>query len=144
MPKAESRVEDPRLSTLITNLADLTTRVDERYGISTNTGGAYSNSALFNMISQFQRIKVLDDVKITNASITGYASSDSLSSYLPLTGGTLTGGLTGTTATFSGLSTLAGINASGVLNASSTAHITGLATLGNNLTFSASSATTTI
>lgn len=82
--------QDPRINTLVTNLADLTTRVDERYGISQG-GGAYSNSALFNMIAQSQRIKTLDDVKITNATIEGYATSkgvsDSLATYLPLGGG---------------------------------------------------------
>jgi len=41
--------------------------------------------------------------QITNGA--GYITSSALSGYLPLTGGTLTGGLNGTTATFSGLGT---------------------------------------
>ncbi|MEK6939949.1 MAG: hypothetical protein AABX31_04430, partial [Nanoarchaeota archaeon] len=126
--------EDKRINKLVTDLANLTTRMDERYGYSPQSQGAYSNSALFSMISQFQRIKTLDGVTITGSTITGYASSQSVSdSYLPFTGGTLTGGLTGTT-----------LGLSSTLNASTTAHITGLLTIGNNLTFSSTSATTTI
>ena len=44
-----------------------------------------------------------DNNQIANGS--GYITSSALSGYLPLTGGTLTGGLSGTTATFSGLGT---------------------------------------
>ena len=40
----------------------------------------------------------------------GYVLSSSLSSYLPLSGGTLSGGLTGTTASFSGLLSLVGVS----------------------------------
>jgi hypothetical protein len=44
-----------------------------------------------------------DNNQIANGA--GYITSSALSGYLPLTGGTLTGGLNGTTATFSGLGT---------------------------------------
>jgi hypothetical protein len=52
-----------------------------------------------------------DNNQIANGA--GYITSSALSGYLPLTGGTLTGGLNGTTATFSGLGTFNQITMTG-------------------------------
>ncbi|NOY35759.1 MAG: fibronectin type III domain-containing protein [bacterium] len=68
---------------------------------------ASGNSANFRAIALTQKIDSLSGATLNNTTFTGTVSGLNLS-YLPLSGGTLTGALTGTSASFSGNLTVSG------------------------------------
>jgi hypothetical protein len=89
----------------------------------------YDNSTYLTSINSSQVTTALGFTPYNATNPSGYITSSALSSYLPLTGGTLTGALIGTSATFSGLITA---NAGLLLGTSQAVGATG--TIGFNST----------
>ena len=89
----------------------------------------YDNSTYLTSINSSQVITALGFTPYNATNPSGYITSSALSSYLPLSGGTLTGALSGTSATFSGLITA---NAGLLLGTSQAVGATG--TIGFNST----------
>ena len=109
-----------------------------------NTGAAtFSSSALITGVLTLSSTISNGTYTFTLPSATGtLALTSALSSYLPLTGGTLTGALGGTTGTFTGSLTMSGIVCTSTSTFSSLATFNGNISLGGNSTYFSSGAVT--
>ena len=94
---------------------NLESKIQELF--SRNESQARQTAGISNTLSLTQRIKNLNDVTIVNSTVSGLSgltdadipNTITAVNYLPLTGGTLTGALTGTSLTLTGDLTVSGI-----------------------------------